>query len=195
MYWFAISLQLLVSQELTNQFSWGFLPNVALWMPNTIENKNCICETSDFVCMTASHMFSWWSPQKSDFKWEYLTLTPKGVATTPQTVYVPVLKNAQPKGKIALGTFKFILSPHFSKKKKLNLPPSPEVGGSWCDPVVENWIVLKIFKVICTPNFVCKLESPFSNIFSKKPHENVFFYDLLGINQFLPTFYTQTDHF
>ena len=36
---------------------------------------------------------------------------PKGVATTPQTVFAPVLKNAQPRGKIALGTFKFILSP------------------------------------------------------------------------------------
>ena len=28
------------------------------------------------------------------------------------------------------------------------------------------WIILKIFE--CTPNFVCKLESSFSNIFSKK---------------------------
>ena len=38
-----------------------------------------------------------------------------------------------------------------------------------------NWIILKIFEVICTSNFVCKLEWPFSNIFSKNSHENRMF--------------------
>ena len=51
----------------------------------------------------------------------------RGVATFPQTVFAPVLKNAQPRDKIAPGTFKFILFPHFSEKIS-NLPPSPEVG-------------------------------------------------------------------
>ena len=38
-----------------------------------------------------------------------------------------VLKIAQPRGKIAPGTFKFILSLHFSEKIS-NLPPTPGVG-------------------------------------------------------------------
>ena len=49
----------------------------------------------------------------------YLTLVLRrgGVATTHQTVFVLVLRNAQPRGKIAPGTFNFILYPDFSKKK------------------------------------------------------------------------------
>ena len=53
--------------------------------------------------------------------------SPKGGATTPQTVFAQVLKNMQPRGKIAPGTFKFIISPHFSKKKKFKPITSP--GG------------------------------------------------------------------
>ena len=57
----------------------------------------------------------------------------RGFATTPQTVFAPVLKNAQPRSKIAPGTSKFILSPHFSeKKKKFEPTPSPGVEfQSW----------------------------------------------------------------
>ena len=40
-----------------------------------------------------------------------------------KTVFTPVLKNMQPRGQIAPDTFKFILSPHFSKIF-LNLPSS-----------------------------------------------------------------------
>ena len=43
------------------------------------------------------------------------------------TVFALVLKIAQPRGKIAPGTFKFILSLHFSEKIP-NLPPTPGVG-------------------------------------------------------------------
>ena len=35
--------------------------------------------------------------------------------------------------------------------------------------------ILKIFEVICTHKFVCKLEWPFSNICCKKFHENRMF--------------------
>ena len=34
---------------------------------------------------------------------------------------------------------------------------------------------LKIFEVVCSQNFVCNLELSFSNIFSKKSHENCMF--------------------
>ena len=37
---------------------------------------------------------------------------------------------------------------------------------------------LVIFEVTCTPNFVCKLEWPFSNILCKKSHENCMFFFL-----------------
>ena len=53
--------------------------------------------------------------------------SPKGGCTTPLTVIALVLKIAQPRGKIAPGTFKFILSLHFSEKIS-NLPPTPGVG-------------------------------------------------------------------
>ena len=39
--------------------------------------------------------------------------SPKGGCNNPQTVFALVLKIAQPRGKIALDTFKFILSLHF----------------------------------------------------------------------------------
>ena len=46
--------------------------------------------------------------------------------------------------------------------------PSWEAGG-WYDPVILKLNYFEnIFEVICTLNFVCKLESSFSNIFSKK---------------------------
>ena len=51
----------------------------------------------------------------------------RGVVPTPLTVFALVLKIAQPRGKIAPGTFKFILSLHFSEKIP-NLPPTPGVG-------------------------------------------------------------------
>ena len=54
--------------------------------------------------------------------------SPKGgLYQPPLTVIALVLKIAQPKGKIAPGTFKFILSLHFSEKIS-NLPPTPGVG-------------------------------------------------------------------
>ena len=53
--------------------------------------------------------------------------SPKGFATTPLTVFALVLKIAQPRGKIAPGTFKFILSLHFTETFS-NLPPTLGVG-------------------------------------------------------------------
>ena len=50
-----------------------------------------------------------------------------GLQKQPQTVFAPVLKNAQQRGKIAPGMFKVIISLHFSEKKS-NLPPL-KVGG------------------------------------------------------------------
>ena len=63
-----------------------------------------------------------------DFPSEVNPSSPKGgVVPTPLTGFAPVLKIAQPRGKIAPGTFKFILSLHFSEKIS-NLPPTPGVG-------------------------------------------------------------------
>ena len=54
--------------------------------------------------------------------------SPKGgLYQPPLTVFALVLKIAQPRGKIAPGTFKFTLSLHFSEKIP-NLPPTPGVG-------------------------------------------------------------------
>ena len=50
-----------------------------------------------------------------------------GINPSSPTVFALVLKIAQPRGKIAPGTFKFILSLHFSEKIP-NLPPTPGVG-------------------------------------------------------------------
>ena len=43
--------------------------------------------------------------------------SPKGGRNNPQTVFAPVLKHANPRDKIAPGTFKFILSPLVLEKK------------------------------------------------------------------------------
>ena len=49
--------------------------------------------------------------------------SPKGgLQQPPKTVFAPVLRNAQPSGKISPGTSKCILSPS-------NLPPSRGGGG------------------------------------------------------------------
>ena len=40
----------------------------------------------------------------------------RGVATIPKQFFSPVLKNMQPRDKIALDFCKFILSPHFREK-------------------------------------------------------------------------------
>ena len=108
----------------------------------------------------------------------------RGVVPTPLTVIALVLKIAQPRGKIAPGTFKFILSLHFREK---NFQPTTYTGGGvsfqswevrgggWCDPMSFELDILKIFEVICTHKFVCKLELSFSNIFCKKSHENRMF--------------------
>ena len=73
--------------------------------------------------------------------WVFNPSSPKGGCNNPLRVFALVLKIAQPRGIIALGTFKFILSLHFSGKIP-NLPPTPgvsfqswEVGGG-CDPVI-----------------------------------------------------------
>ena len=46
---------------------------------------------------------------------------------SPQTVFALVLKITQPRGKIAPGTFKFILSLYF-REKISNLVPTPGIG-------------------------------------------------------------------
>ena len=56
-----------------------------------------------------------------------LVLLRGGLYQPPLTVIALVLKIAQPRGKIAPGTFKFILSLHFSEKIS-NLPPTAGVG-------------------------------------------------------------------
>ena len=68
--------------------------------------------------------FSWWITVFPHIN----PSSPKGgVVPTPLTVIALVLKIAQPRGKIAPGTFKFILSLHFNEKIS-NLPPTPGVG-------------------------------------------------------------------
>ena len=48
----------------------------------------------------------------------------------PQTVFDPMLKNAQPRDKIVSGTCKFIFSPHFSGKNGAShLPRGRGVGA------------------------------------------------------------------
>ena len=65
-----------------------------------------------------------------------LTLAPQRVVcNNPQTVFAPVLKNVQPRGKIAMGTFKFILSPILAKKNS-NLPPP---GGRVTRVSFQSW--------------------------------------------------------
>ena len=110
--------------------------------------------------------------------------SPKGVATTPQTVFTLVLKIAQPRGKIApVHPFpSFILS-------------NWEVMRSWCDPVIFKLDYSKNIWSDIHSKLVCKLEWPFSNIFCKKSHENRMFLQFLRKNQFLPIFYAQNSHF
>ena len=129
----------------------------------------------------------------------------RGVVPTPPNGYRPWCSKSHSQGvKIAPGTFKFILSLHFSGK---NFEPATytggrvsfqswEVRGGWCDPMIFELDILKIFEVICTHKFVCKLELSFSNIFCKKSHENRHVFTIfLRKNQFLPIFYTQNGHF
>ena len=81
---------------------------------------------------------------KRIFRFELYPSSPKGGCNNPQTVFAQVLKIAQPRGKIAPGTFKFILFLHFSEK---NFEPSTHTGGRvsfqswkvrgvWCNPVI-----------------------------------------------------------
>ena len=81
-----------------------------------------------FCAYTIMHFDPGWIYHREPPLFLCLTLVLlRGVATTPLTVFALVLKIAQPRGKIAPGTFKFILSLHFSEKI-LNLPPTPGVG-------------------------------------------------------------------
>ena len=95
---------------------------------------------------------------------------PPEVATTPPKQFSPLCsKNAQPKGKIVPGCSKFILFPHVSgKNQTYHLPRESNVSfRSWEVGVVKScdfkiglfWKYLKW----CTLNFVCTLESSFSN--------------------------------
>ena len=79
--------------------------------------------------------------------------------------------------------------PSFSRKKNRTYTSSRgrisfktwEVGG-WCNPVILKFVFFKVLEVICTLNFVCKLELLFSNISSKTSHENVFIIFYVKIN-------------
>ena len=106
-------------------------------------------------------------------------------SSPPATFFTLVLINAQPRGKISPGTFKFILSPHFSEKNS-NFPPPPGVGYSfqswgvswwgWCNPMI---LKLDYFENIwsdmqCT--ILClQVRIVISNILNKKSHENRMF--------------------
>ena len=86
----------------------------------------------------------------------------RGGLTTPNSFRNSAQKNMQQRGtKIGPGIFKFILSLHFSEKKKIE--STTWLGGR----VSFQSCNLAIFEVICSPNFVYKLELLFSNIFSK----------------------------
>ena len=58
---------------------------------------------------------------------DHLSVNPRPPKGGFLTVFALVLKITQPRGKTAPGTFKFILSLHFSEKIP-NLPPTPGVG-------------------------------------------------------------------
>ena len=117
-----------------------------------------------------------------------LVLWREGGCNNPQTVFALVLKITQPRGKHAPGTFNFILSLHFSEQI---FEPTTYTGGrvsfqSWEVGGVQsqwflNWISLNIFEVKYTPNFVCKLEWPFCNIFCKKSHEKSHVFTILNV--------------
>ena len=53
-------------------------------------------------------------------------------------------------------------------------------GVQSCDFGYHRFLViLKIFAVLCSQNFVCKLDLSLSNIFSKKPMKIAFIHDFL----------------
>ena len=86
---------------------------------------------------------------------------------------------------------------YLTMRTRPHLPLSPfKVGrsGWWCDHVIlELDYFEKKNELICTPNFVCKLESSlFLSYLAKNPMKSAFFYVK---NHFLPIFYTQNDHF
>ena len=77
--------------------------------------------------------------------WKINPSSLKGGCNNPPTVFALVLKITQPRGKIAPGTFKFILelSLHFSEKFRAYPYTGGrvsfqrwEVRGGWCDPVI-----------------------------------------------------------
>ena len=111
-----------------------------------------------------------------------ITLVLRGVATTPQQ-FSPWCSKSRSQGVKLLrvpssSSFFFILA---KKIRTYHLHRGRVSFQSWEVRGVDaiqwflNWIILKIFEVICTPNFVCKLECPFSNIFCKNFHENRMF--------------------
>ena len=82
-----------------------------------------------YVCIYLFiYVFFFITKHTSIFNSAPLTLVlQRGYCNNPPTVFALVLKIAQPKSKIAPGTFKFILSLRFSETIS-NLPPTPGVG-------------------------------------------------------------------
>ena len=141
-------------------------------------------------------MIAWW--------WRYLNMTAglisdgsiywhdflnlplvllRGVKQQPPNSFRPGAQNRAAKRQNCYGNLQVHPFPSFWRK---NFEPTTYTRGSvsfqsWdvrgvgAIPWFLNWIILKIFEVICTPNFVCKLEWPVSNIFCKKSHENRMF--------------------
>ena len=122
--------------------------------------------------------------------WKLTLVLLRGVVPTPLTVFALVLKIEQPRGKIAPGTFKFILWLHFSEK---NSEPTTYTGGRVSFQNWEvgggvgailwflNWIFWKYLKWYALTSLFCKLEWPFSNIFCKKFHENCMFFTIFYV--------------
>ena len=89
---------------------------------------DCQCSYTDLVQYSRVYIFDNLQERQNIFVTRRINpSSPKGVATTPLTVFALVLKIAQPRGKTAPGTSKFILSIHFSEKIS-NLPPTPGIG-------------------------------------------------------------------
>ena len=84
-----------------------------------------------------------------------------GCNNPPPTVFALVFKNTQQRGKLfqvsLSSSFLFILA---KKNRKL--------GGGGAIPWFYNLVTLWIFEVICSQNFVHKLELSFSNLAKKK---------------------------
>ena len=76
------------------------------------------------VCVSIN-IFSW--HESEDINEILNPSSPNGGCNNPPNSFALVLKNAQQRGKIARGIFKFILSLHFSEKI-LTLPATPGVG-------------------------------------------------------------------